>query len=120
MAERHTPEHDVWGPDGLCDVLIEEPDGSLTRCRAPHKRASFDQAPPAFTPRPRSQGHEVRNILVGVVLGLLGAAIALDWYAFVLYVTREELDPRLAVAFIFRVAVSGGYVASALWLWRRR
>lgn len=120
MAQRHTPEHDVWGPDGLCDVLVQEADGGLARCREPRGRVSFDASQAALPAPQREAGHEVRNVLVGVAVGILGLAIALDWVAFVFYVARQELDPRMAVAFIFRLAVSAGFGAAALWLWRRR
>ena len=120
MADRHTPEHDVWDPNGLCDVLVTEPDGSLTRCGHPGGRASFDKAQAPLARKEYEGEHAVRNVLVGVAMGVLGIAIALDWLAFVLFVIRNDADPQLAVAFVMRVAFSAGYVLVANWLWRHR
>lgn len=117
---RHTPEHDVWAPDGRCDVLVMEADGTVTRCGYVPGRASFDASQvPLSAARPK-ENHSGRNALVALVFGLAGVAIALDWLAFALYVTRNETDPQWAAPFIMRVAVSGGYVAAGVWLWRRR
>lgn len=119
MTARHTPDHDVWAPDGRCDVLITEPDGTLTRCGYLHATPAFDLTPDPPPPEePRGQ-RVAKHVIIGTIMGVLGIAIALDWLAFVLFVSRNEADPQLAVAFIMRVAVSGGYAAACVWLWRR-
>ena len=117
---RHTEDHDVWTPDGRCDVLIMEDDGTVTRCGYSRSVAAFDLSPDPPPPPGAERQRHVRNVVVGVVLAVLGLLIALDWLAFVLVVARGDTDPRLAVAFILRLAVSAGYGAAAVWLWRRR
>jgi len=117
---RHTPEHDVWAPDGRCDVIVAEPDGTFTRCGFVPGRPSFDTSQATLESMRPVEDHSARDVIVAVVMGVLGIAIALDWVAFVLYVSREELDPQMALAFIVRVAVTAGFAAAAVWLWRRR
>jgi hypothetical protein len=117
---RHTDEHDVWTPEGRCDVLIMEDDGTVTRCGYARSVAAFDLTPDLPKPPNFERPRHVRNVIVGVILGVFGVLIALDWLAFILFVSRSDADPLLAPPFIMRVAVSGLYAASAVWLWRRR
>ena len=117
---RHTQDHDVWTPDGRCDVLLMEEDGSVSRCGYVRSVAAFDLTPDLPAPPGAERPRQVRNVIVGVILGVLGLMIALDWLAFVMFVAREGDEPLLATAFIMRVAVSGLYAAAVVWLWRRR
>jgi|GEM_PF-2905983 len=117
---RHTPEHDVWAPDGRCDVLVMEADGTVTRCGHVPGRASFDASQAPLSEMRPKEDHTARNVLVAVVLGLVALALMLDWVAFALYVTRNEIDPQWAAPFIMRVVVSIGFGAAVAWLWRRR
>ena len=118
---RHTPEHDGWGPDGRCDAVVLEADGSLTRCGFAGAVRVFEPAADHPTePVPPPAKSAGARVVAAVLMGILGIAIALDWLAFVLVVARGDSDPRLAVAFLFRVAVSLGYGAGVVWLWRRR
>jgi len=117
---RHTEDHDVWTPDGRCDVLLMEEDGSVSRCGYARSVAAFDLTPDLPAPPGAERPRHVRNVIVGAVMGVFGLAIALDWLAFVLFATRSGADPLLAPPFIMRVGVSCLYAAAAVWLWRRR
>ncbi len=117
---RHTPEHDAWTPDGRCDALIQEPDGNVTRCGYVRDVAPLDLASDLAQLQEPVQRNAGARIAVAVLMGVLGVAIALDWFAFVLFVARNEPDPNMATAFIFRVAASGLYGAAVVWLLRRR
>ncbi|MGC4174842.1 hypothetical protein [Demequina sp.] len=117
---RHTEDHDVWGPDDRCDVLIMEDDGTVTRCGYVRSVVAFDLRPDMPKPPAPRAPKMARNVIIGVVVVVLGLLIALDWLAFWLYVFRNDDNPNLAVAFIFRIAASGAYAAAAVWLWRRR
>ena len=107
-------------PTAAATPVIQEPDGNVTRCGyvrevappRPRRRTSLRCRNPC-----RNAG---AHIIVAVIMGVLGVAIALDWLAFVLFVSRNDPDPNLATAFIFRVAASAAYGAAVVWLWRRR
>jgi len=117
---RHTLEHDVWAPDGRCDVLIMEDDGTVTRCGFKPERSSFDASQASLAEMRPPENHTTRNVIVGVLVALVGLAIALDWLAFSIYVGRFGATPELTPAFIMRVVVSIGFGAAVMWLWRRR
>ena len=120
MEYRHTEEHDAWGPDGRCDATVLGEDGSVTRCGYVRSVAPLDLTSDLAQLQEPVVRHTALRVIVGVVMGVLGIAIALDWLAFVLFVTRNDPDPNLATAFIFRVAASALYGAAVVWLLRRR
>lgn len=101
-------------------MLIQEADGSVTRCGYARSVAAFDLAPDAPKPPAPRVPRLVARTMVAALMGLLGVAIALDWLAFVLYVSRNDADPQLASAFVVRVGASIAYGLAATWLWRHR
>ncbi|MCR6712003.1 MAG: hypothetical protein NVV57_04600 [Demequina sp.] len=117
---RHTEDHDVWTPDGRCDVLIMEPDGTVTRCGYARSVTAFDLTPDLPVAPGAERPRHVRNVVVGVIVAVLGILIALDWLAFALFALRNDPVPTMAADFIIRLAVSGAFAAAAVWLWRRR
>jgi len=120
MEYRHTPEHNAWTAEGRCDVPVVEPDGSVIRCGYVRTVAALDLTSDLAQLSEPVERHTGVRVMVAVALGILGVAIALDWVAFVLVVAGGDTDPRLVLAFVFRVAASALYGAAVVWLWRRR
>jgi hypothetical protein len=120
MEYRHTADHDAWSPDGACDAPVIEPDGSVTRCGYRREVRELDLTSDLAQLAEPVARNSALQVFVAVVMAVLGILIALDWLAFVLVVARGDSDPRLAIAFAFRIGASVLYGMAAVWLWRRR